>query len=341
MTMKTGLAPALVKRTALLLLLSTLNFQPSIASAQGTAFSYQGRLNDGASPANGNYDLAFTLYAANAGGAPIAGPLTNAATAVNNGLFTVTLDFGANFPGTDRWLEISVQKNGAGFTTLSPRQHLTAAPYSITAGNVTGSVSASQLTGTILPSNIGAGTITSNDLASGAAAANLAASGQSGVGSGGLILSPTDNNSALLNAGYVKFGTTQLGDSWLPGNTGGAPVPRQLHTAVWTGSEMIVWGGFNGAGLSDGGRYNPVANTWIAVPVAGAPVARYNHTAVWTGTEMIVWGGNNGATLNDGGRYNPAANSWTAISNNLPNTPAGRQLHAVVWTGSQMIVWGG
>ena len=61
---------------------------------------------------------------------------------------------------------------------------------------------------------------------------------------------------------------------------------------MWTGSEMIVWGGYNGSGyLNDGGRYNPAANSWTAVTTTGAPAARAYHTAVWTGSEMIVWGG--------------------------------------------------
>ena len=57
--------------------------------------------------------------------------------------------------------------------------------------------------------------------------------------------------------------------------TTGAPAARSLHTAVWTGSEMIVWGGVNGAAhLNDGGRYNPAANSWTAVTTTGAPAAR-------------------------------------------------------------------
>src|SRR5258708_29467300 len=122
----------------ILMLLSTFNFQlPTFA--QGTAFTYQGRLNDGASPANGNYDLRFTLYGVLAGGSIVGGPLTNAPTVVSNGLFTVMLDFGASaFAGADRWLEIGVRSNGVGaFSALRPRQQLTATPYAITAVNRT------------------------------------------------------------------------------------------------------------------------------------------------------------------------------------------------------------
>jgi len=99
------------------------------ALAQGTAFTCQGRLSDGGSPANGSYDLTFSLCDAGANGTLVAGAVTNAATAVRNGLFLVTLDFGASFSGAPRWLEIGVQTNGGGaYTALIPRQQFTAMP---------------------------------------------------------------------------------------------------------------------------------------------------------------------------------------------------------------------
>jgi hypothetical protein len=114
-----------------------INVQPLTASAQGTAFTYQGRLNDGANPANGIYDWRFAIYDTNSAGSLIAGPRTNSAINVSNGLFTTILDFGAGaFTGADRWLDIAVRTNGAGtFTSLSSRQKITPAPYAILAGN--------------------------------------------------------------------------------------------------------------------------------------------------------------------------------------------------------------
>ena len=88
-------------------------------------------------------------------------------------------------------------------------------------------------------------------------------------------------------------------DSWTAMTTAGAPSPRSLPTAVWTGSEMIVWGGAGpptGA-LNSGGRYSPASDTWRPTSQgSGVPDRRTRHTAVWTGNEMIVWGGyvNNG-----------------------------------------------
>jgi hypothetical protein len=127
-------------KTPLTLLVAALGSLTSgpLLHAQGTAFTYQGRLNDGANPANGSYDLRFTLFTADPGGNQVGPTRTTNALAVSGGLFTVTLDFGANiFTNTDRFLEIAVSTNNAGtFTTLSPRQKLTPALYAIFAENV-------------------------------------------------------------------------------------------------------------------------------------------------------------------------------------------------------------
>lgn len=150
--MKTKPVFNLLRAAALPLLLSTLNLQLSTAFAQGTAFTYQGRLNEGSSPANGAYDLTFALFDSATGGTQQGDTLTNNTTTVSNGLFTVILDFGNQFPGADRWLEIGVRTNGAGaFATLSPRQPITPTPYSIaaeTASNLVGSISSENLAGT-------------------------------------------------------------------------------------------------------------------------------------------------------------------------------------------------
>ena len=146
------------------------------------------------------------------------------------------------------------------------------------------------------------------------------------------------NDGGLYNPGLNSW--TALTNS--PGNT---PAPRQYHTAVWTGGQMIVWGGSGAAGdLNDGGLYDPVAASWTAFPnsLPNTPSARQHHTAVWTGSQMIVWGGSGVAgDLNDGGLYDPVAASWIALPNSLPNAPGARESHTALWTGTQMIVWGG
>jgi N-acetylneuraminic acid mutarotase len=127
-------------------------------------------------------------------------------------------------------------------------------------------------------------------------------------------------------------------DTWTATSITNAPTARLYHTAVWTGSEVIVWGGFL---LNTGGRYNPSTDSWTATSMTNAPTARAGHTAIWTGSEMIVWGGTDYTSqeFNTGGRYNPSTDSWTATS--TTNPPVGRFYHTAVWTGSEMIVWGG
>ena len=130
-------------------------------------------------------------------------------------------------------------------------------------------------------------------------------------------------------------------DSWTATSTANAPDGRLIHTAVWTGTEMIVWGGQGP--LPPPAFLTPAGDT-IPAPTVGqprapstCPSARGYDTAVWTGSEMIVWGGY--PYTNSGGRYEPGTNSWTATS--LTNAPEARGYHTAVWTGSQMIVWGG
>ena len=123
-----------------------------------------------------------------------------------------------------------------------------------------------------------------------------------------------------------------------------APSARYGDTAIWTGTEMIIWGGYSYLDhfLNDGYKYNPVTDAWQSISVSNAPVGRLRHTAVWTGSKMIVWGGESssgGSTTNTGGIYDPTTNTWTAIS--VTNAPSAREQHTAIWTGTEMIIWGG
>jgi hypothetical protein len=150
----------------------------------------------------------------------------------------------------------------------------------------------------------------------------------------------------LLNAvAWVSGGDS--GDTWRRMSTHDAPSARQYATAVWTGAEMIVWGGFEDPGrastsprfLASGGRYDPRTDRWTAVAAKGAPAPRAWHSAVWTGKEMIVWGGTAERCLDSGAAYDPARDSWRALSST--NAPRSRCEHSAVWTGTEMIVFGG
>lgn len=102
----------------------------SPVAAQSTAFNYQGSLNTGGTPANGNHDFEFAMF--NGGGVQIGATLTRSNVSIAQGIFAVELDFGNQFQGADRFLEIRVRPSGGGvFVTLVPRQLITSAPHAI------------------------------------------------------------------------------------------------------------------------------------------------------------------------------------------------------------------
>src|SRR6185436_17307255 len=133
-------------------------------------------------------------------------------------------------------------------------------------------------------------------------------------------------------------------DSWQATSTTNAPQARRDHTAVWTGSRMVVWGGIAGSStrLGTGGRYDPVTDSWTATSTTNAPAARDQHTASWTGSRMVVWGGCGTAgcfsPLQTGGRYDPVADSWQPTT--LAGAPTGRRHHTGTWTGTSVMIWG-
>jgi N-acetylneuraminic acid mutarotase len=112
---------------------------------------------------------------------------------------------------------------------------------------------------------------------------------------------------------------------------------------VYTGSKMIMWGGYGQGGqTSYGGVWDPPTDTWTATSQgANVPEARLDHTAVWTGSKMIIFGGRAGYTtsINTGGQYDPSTNTWTATT--LTNAPTARTYNTAVWSGSEMLIFGG
>ena len=134
---------------------------------------------------------------------------------------------------------------------------------------------------------------------------------------------------------------------WSPIATPSNFAGRSNHTAVWTGKEMIVWGGNTNAGVTNSGAaYDPATDSWRLISTSGAPLPRLDQTVVWTGPagiSMVVWGGWDGGSIlfNDGGRYDPVTDSWKATDQTVNVTPTKRTDHTAVWTGSEMIVWGG
>jgi len=165
-----------------------------------------------------------------------------------------------------------------------------------------------------------------------------------------LTMSWNVRTSVLLTRGAVNVGSVIVSSDnvtvnsavtqepiFSPTSTVGAPSSREEHTAVWTGTEMIVWGGFDFPTFYDtGDRYDPATDTWTPMTTTGAPSLRQYHTAIWTGTEMIVWGGR---FLDTGGIYDPSTDTWTPTT--TIGAPTARNFHTAVWTGTEMLIWGG
>lgn len=140
---------------------------------------------------------------------------------------------------------------------------------------------------------------------------------------------------------------------WYPISTRNAPSARRYHRAVWTGREMIVWGGegwltngYRSGTLDSGAAFNPTTGNWRPLDPVGAPSARSLHSMIWNGSEVLVFGGRTNyfdtsgtSALNTGGRYQPQTDSWASLS--VKNAPTARQSHGAVWTGTEMVIWGG
>ena len=141
-------------------------------------------------------------------------------------------------------------------------------------------------------------------------------------------------------AGTPATATTRAADwSLLPTAPIGA---RHGHAAVWTGREMVIWGGtpdFENDPFIDGAAYDPAARTWRKLPPA--PLSpRFDPWAYWTGQELLLFGGTSvdGDFLTDGALWNPATNSWREI----PESPLGARSGSVVaWAGDRLVLWSG
>jgi len=153
-------------------------------------------------------------------------------------------------------------------------------------------------------------------------------------------------DSALADAGFTA--TDRVGgEEWLPLAAPDEAVGVDSVTGVWTGSDVILWGGWDGTDVTSiGARYDPREGVWEPISTAGGPSARVGHTAIWTGSRMIVWGGSDyssvtgtGSLTATGGAYDPVSDSWSPLA--TTGAPTARTGHSGVWTGSRLIVWGG
>lgn len=252
-------------------------------------------------------------------------------------------------------LRLWFQDGTHGFQQLTPDQTVQPVPMALVAaqadapadGSITGAsfasgaVGSAQLAGgSITTDKMGPGAVTGTKLASGI----VAASGGF-LPAGAVVLSDTEENALLTNAGFAKQGQLTSPDPvWMPQS----PVfsPRDGHISTWTGTEMLLWGGdqlTEDANVAEGmvWKWNPSTGAWRAGTPVGAPIydkpgqvsRSWYAVHVWTGSKWLIWNHSVGAS------YDPVADTWTPIS--TVGAPAGRKDAVAVWTGTEMIVWGG
>ena len=149
----------------------------------------------------------------------------------------------------------------------------------------------------------------------------------------------SSNGVSVTNSGAAYIPAT---DSWVALPTDGAPAARNAHRAVWTGTDVVVFGGLGASGLAPGGgRYRPVAGTWLPMSTVSAPSNRIAFSIVWTGTHVFVWGGATGTFgpfLNTGGRYDPSGDAWTSTSTSGA-VPAPTWAVPAFWISGRVVLW--
>jgi len=317
---------------AVLWLLGLLNLQPATAFGQGTAFTYQGRLNNGGTPVSGNYALTFALFNTNATGVAIAGPVTNNTVGVTNGLFTITIDFGPGvFVDATNWLQIGVASNGLGsFTPLSPRQQLTPVPYAIfagTAGSLTGTVASANLSGTY------GNTMTFNN------AGNSFAGTFAGSGAG-----MTNVNAVALNGlnatNFWQLGGNNVASSQFFGSTNDLPVRIRVNNMR---ALIITTNPADSANLIGGSPANAIDEGIEGAVIAGGGTTNFlgtsssNHISA----NFSSVGGGSGNWIQGGADHAVIANGWNNLiaSNAFQSVIAGGENNTI--SNAYAIIGGG
>ena len=315
-------------QTAFLLILLLLWSGGRQAAAQGTAFTYQGQLTANGGPAKGSYDLRFAIFDSAAAVTQIGNALTNSATPVTNGLFTVTLDFGSEvFTGPARWLEVGVRSNATGvFTTLSPLQLLTPAPYAVMANTAN---SASNLLGTLPASQLPSTVVTNNQAnlnLSGNISGNISGNGSGLTGVPGTVTWQAPSAATLQgqpNTGYVLT-NTQLVTLTLPASPNIGDVVQVA--GVGSGGWILA----QNPGQSISGNFTPI---WVGI---GAPFTIwFSIVSSSNGTKLaaVVDGGGIYTSINSGANWTQQTSAPVTNWVSIGSSSDGTHLAAVVVVG--------
>lgn len=304
-----------------------LSFFVINAHGQGTAFTYQGRLNSGGSPANGLYDFRFRVANDSAGNNLVGGPFLTNAVLVNSGLFVATIDFGPGvFNGSNYWLEVDVKTNLAGsYTVLSPLQALTPAPYAVfagTASNLSGTLPAAQLSGN-LPSGQFSGTYSSP------VTLNNAGNSFSGGGSG-----LTGVNAAALgglsSSNYWQVGGNNVAAGQFLGSTNNQAVEINVNGARGL---RIEPNGSRSPNIIGGSFANVVGPGLAGVVIAGGGSTNIGG-AVYSNAVMSSYANIGGGV----GNFIDSGAALTTIAGGLVNTIQTGTSGAFIGGGGQNLI---
>ena len=318
------------------------------AAPLSTAFTYQGRLADGATPANGLYDMRFTLFDAASGGAQVGAPttVTMNATPVSNGVFTVSLNFGDAFAGQARWLAMEVKTNlAAVYHPLTPRTELTSAPhalYAVRAGSADGVAPGAITSASLAPSSVGGaaiddGSIGSADLSPGLLNGTFwKLGGNAGTTPGSNFVGTTDNQPLELrvnNQRALRLEPSPAGPNLIGGGSANVVEPGASAATISGGVSNRVSGNYAtvGGGVSNaavfpltfvGGGQENVAQGFYAVIAGGS--------ANFTGEQgAFVGGGSNNRAPGHhstiaGGSANSADDVGSAVGGGSQNHATGQ-----------------
>jgi hypothetical protein len=329
-----------------LLALLTLNLPLSTAHAQGTAFTYQGQLQNNGSLASGTYNLQFTLYTNATGGTAVAGPVTNSAVGVTNGLFTAAIDFGSSvWNGETNWLQIGVETNGgSSFTLLSPLQQLTPVPYAIYAGNAT-----------MLASGAALGSGADNSISSSGAVDSFIGGGYnntiqpdasySAIGGGEFNAVQESSGSSVIGGGYFNIIYANAETSMIGGglfnqiygdtnNYGTGVIVGGYTGVIYSNSwnSFIGGGGNNTIGTGSdhsvivGGFGNTISGKGSFIGGGGYDGLNYSGNQA-SGNASVVGGGlgnvaSNGYATVAGGAFNSTSGGYGTVSGGSHNSSA-------------------
>ncbi len=219
-----------MKIRGIIVFAALLVFSVTPSMAQSTDFVYQGQMQNGAASANGVFDFEFALFGSALGGSQLGSTLTRNSVSVTNGIFSVSLDFGSQFDGSARFLEIRVRQSGGGtFTALAPRQPVASSPYavrSIDAQNAANATNATNATNAVNLTGPLAGDVT----------------GTQGATTVARLRGTTVSTSAPANGQVLKFNSAA--NQWQPATD---------ETASGGGGGGTITGVTAGTGLTGGG----------------------------------------------------------------------------------------